>query len=171
GLVCRRCGISRPTLRKWWRRYQTLGEAGLASQSRRPQQSPKRKVFETEVQWILDLRHTRHLGARRIQNELQRLHECQLGLATIQKVLQQNQVPPLRRKRRKQHYKRYQRPVPGDRVQMDTCKIDVGIYQYTAIDDCSRFLVLAVYPKRTATNTVDFIYRVVEQMPFPVQRF
>jgi transposase-like protein len=21
GLVCRRCGISRPTLRKWWRRY------------------------------------------------------------------------------------------------------------------------------------------------------
>ncbi len=22
GLVCRRCGISRPTLRKWWRRYE-----------------------------------------------------------------------------------------------------------------------------------------------------
>ncbi|WP_435370220.1 helix-turn-helix domain-containing protein, partial [Acinetobacter indicus] len=21
GLVCRRCGISRPTLRKWWKRY------------------------------------------------------------------------------------------------------------------------------------------------------
>jgi transposase-like protein len=27
GLVCRRCGISRPTLRKWWRRYQADGEA------------------------------------------------------------------------------------------------------------------------------------------------
>ena len=22
GVVCRRCGIARPTLRKWWRRYQ-----------------------------------------------------------------------------------------------------------------------------------------------------
>ena len=28
GLVCRRCGIARPTLRKWWRRYQAEGEAG-----------------------------------------------------------------------------------------------------------------------------------------------
>ena len=32
GLVCRRCGISRPTLRKWWRRYQEAGEDGLRSQ-------------------------------------------------------------------------------------------------------------------------------------------
>jgi transposase len=36
GLVCRRCGISRPTLRKWWRRYQADGEAGLVEHSRRP---------------------------------------------------------------------------------------------------------------------------------------
>ena len=33
GLVCRRCGISRPTLRKWWRRYQAEGEAGLEARS------------------------------------------------------------------------------------------------------------------------------------------
>src|ERR1051325_5721244 len=36
GLVCRRCGISRPTLRKWWRRYQADGDAGLSDRSRRP---------------------------------------------------------------------------------------------------------------------------------------
>jgi len=35
-LTCRRCGISRPTLRKWFRRYQEQSEAGLHSQSRRP---------------------------------------------------------------------------------------------------------------------------------------
>ena len=34
GVVCRRCGISRPTLRKWWRRYQALGMAGLEEQTR-----------------------------------------------------------------------------------------------------------------------------------------
>lgn len=33
GLVCRRCGISRPTLRKGWWRYQAEGEAGLKSRS------------------------------------------------------------------------------------------------------------------------------------------
>jgi transposase-like protein len=28
GIVCRRCGISRPTLRKWWRRYQEQASKG-----------------------------------------------------------------------------------------------------------------------------------------------
>jgi hypothetical protein len=27
--------------------------------------------------------------------------------------------------------------VPGDRVQIDVCKIVPAVYQYTAIDDCS----------------------------------
>ena len=53
GVVCRRCGISRPTLRKWWRRYQALGMAGLEEQSRRPHSSPGRKVLEREEGLIL----------------------------------------------------------------------------------------------------------------------
>jgi transposase-like protein len=35
GVVRLGCGISRPTLRKWWRRYQEKGEAGLKSRNRR----------------------------------------------------------------------------------------------------------------------------------------
>jgi hypothetical protein len=53
---------------------------------------------------------------------------------------------------------------------MDTCKIRKGFYQYTAIDDCTRFKVLALYPKRTAENTLIFLEKVVEEMPFPIQR-
>ena len=60
--------------------------------------------------------------------------------------------------------------MPGDRVQMDTCKIVPGLYQYTAIDDCSRFQVLGVFPRRTAANTLAFLDRVAAEMPFPVQR-
>lgn len=69
GLVCRRCGISRPTLRKWWQRYRKDGVDGLGSQSRRPKSSPSTKVGETEEQLILSLRRSRNLGARRIQSE------------------------------------------------------------------------------------------------------
>jgi transposase InsO family protein len=53
---------------------------------------------------------------------------------------------------------------------MDTCKIRPGLYQYTAIDDCSRWQVLGLYPRRTAANTLDFLDRVAAEMPFPVQR-
>lgn len=171
GLVCRRCGISRPTLRKWVRRYTEQGVVGLQSLSRRPHSSPTRKVTCEIEGWILDLRKSRNLGARRIQNELARLHECRLSLATIHKVLRVQKAKPLRKSRRGRKPKRYSRPIPGDRVQMDVCKIAPGKYQYTAVDDCTRYRVLALFPRKTAANTLEFIDQVIEEMPFPVQRF
>lgn len=44
GLVCRRCGISRPTLRKWLKRYNKFGEEGLNEISRKPHKSPSTKL-------------------------------------------------------------------------------------------------------------------------------
>lgn len=70
----------------------------------------------------------------------------------------------------KKDFQRYECPIPDDIVQMDTCKIALGIYQYTAIDDCSRYRVLRCYSRCTAANTVDFIEHVVEEMPYSIQR-
>ncbi len=53
---------------------------------------------------------------------------------------------------------------------MDTMKAAPAVYQYTAVDDCSRFRVLGVFRRRTAANTVQFLERVVEEMPFAIQR-
>ena len=53
---------------------------------------------------------------------------------------------------------------------MDTCKIAPGFYQYTAIDDSTHYQVLEVYSQRTAQNTLDFLEKVIEEMPFPIQR-
>jgi len=117
------------------------------------------------------MRNKRNLGARRIQNELFREHELSLSLDTIHKVLTKHNVKPIKRPRKKKSdFIRYERPVPGDRVQMDTTKVAPGIYQFTAVDDCSRYRVLGVYNRATAANTLDFLDRVVEEMPFPIQR-
>lgn len=170
GLTCRRCGISRPTLRKWLRRYEELGVAGLKSQSKRPMSSPTQKIGEQQIEWILSLRNERKLGVRRIQNELKQLHGLALSLATIHKVLTRQKVEPLRRIRRVQKPKRYQKAIPGERVQMDTCKVSPGLYQYTAVDDCTRYQAIRLYPSRTAVNTLLFLECVIDEMPFPVQR-
>jgi len=172
GVVCRRCGISRPTLRKWWRRYQAQGTAGLEENSRRPHDSPGRKVLEPEEKLILQLRRERKLGLRRLRIELIRGHDLRLSLDTLHKVLARHGLnrPPPRPKLERKGTRRYSRPVPGDRVQLDTCKIAPGLYQYTAIDDCSRWQVLGVYPNRDAASTLDFLDRVRAGMPFPVQR-
>lgn len=61
--------------------------------------------------------------------------------------------------------------MPGQREQMDTTQIGIGLYQFTAIDDCTRWCVLALYSERTADNAVDFLMEhVLEEMPFPIQR-
>jgi transposase InsO family protein len=172
GIVCRRCGISRPTLRKWLRRYQTGGIEALSDYSRKPKHSPSQKVFSQQESLILAMRKERQLGVRRIQNELCRLHDLSLSLATIHKVLDRNDAKYLKIKRpyRKQH-KRYNCKLPGERVQMDVCKITARCYQYTAIDDCTRWKVVALYPRLTDLNTLNFLDQVIERMPFPIQRF
>ena len=170
GFVCRRCGISRPTLRKWVRRFEKEGQDGLQDRSKKPLHSPNRKITEQLEQQILELRKSRNLGARRIQAELIRLHNIRLSLESIHKVLKKRNAPPIRKLKRKKQFKRYEREIPGDRVQVDTCKIGPGIYQYTAVDDCTRWRVLELYTRRNGQNTLDFIEVMVEQFPFPIQR-
>ena len=170
GLVCRRCGISRPTPRKWVRRFHEAGEAGLLNRSRRPVRPPNRRVFDKERLLILRLRAERKLGARRIQSELQRHHDLWLSLDSIHKVLVSSQgSPPVRSVPRKTRH-RYARLIPGDRVQLDTCTIAPRCYQYTAGDVCTRYRVPAFFRRRTAISTLVFVARVLEEMPFPLQR-
>ena len=116
GYVYRHCGISRPTLRKWLKRYQEHGIDGLQEQSKRPHTFPNQKLNDENKGWILAFRKERNLGAHRIKTELLRLHNCSLGLATIQKVLLKANVKPIAKLKRKKKFKRYQRPIPGDRI-------------------------------------------------------
>ena len=84
--VCLKCGISRPTLRKWVGRYQERRAGRSDEQSRRPDKSPAARISERERQWITELR-ARGLGSRRIQSELKRSHDFDVSRPTIEKVL------------------------------------------------------------------------------------
>ncbi len=105
-----------------------------------------------------------------IQSELKWLNSLSLVIATIHKILCRNQVKLIVKFRRKTKFIRYEYPDPGERVQMDTCKIGPGLYQYTSVDDCTRYRVLRFYSRRTAANIPDFIDCVIEEMPFPIHR-
>ena len=116
-----------------------------------PKNCPLQKRNEIDETLIINLRKERKLGARRIQSELKRLHNISFSTATIHKVLKKYNVAPLKLKRHyRKQVKRYSCKVPGERVQMDVCKIANHLYQYTAIDDCTRYKVLALYKRRTA---------------------
>ena len=139
------------------------------SVSKRPHRSPNRKLTDQDRSTILQLRGEGN-GARPIQTELRLFGQTEFALATIHKVLTAANVKPLVKPWRSRVPHRYSRPIPGDRVHTDTMKIAPGVYQYTAVDDCSRFRVLGVHPRRNARNTLLFLDRVTEEMPFPIQR-
>ena len=133
GKVCDHFSISRFTLRKWFKRYEEKGIEGLQELSRKPHNSPASKIDGKQEEIIISLRKDRKLGTRRIQSELKRLHKISLSLATIHKVIKKHDLPYLQKKR---HYrktiKRYSCKIPGQRIQMDVCKITAGLYQYRA---------------------------------------
>jgi transposase InsO family protein len=53
---------------------------------------------------------------------------------------------------------------------MDVCKIGQGLYQYTAIDDCSRYKVMALFKRRTAANSIACLEQDTKEIPFSIQR-
>jgi transposase InsO family protein len=91
------------------------------------------------------------------------------SLAKIHKYLKRNNIPYLQKKRTyRKRARRRNCKIPGERIQIDVCKIAVGIYQYTAVDDPARYKVLGVYKRRAGKNTIDFIETYVFcGMPFP----
>lgn len=95
--VCAAFGISRPTLRKWSRRFEERGPAGLQEPTRAPASSPNRKVFAAEEALILSLRREKRLGVHRLRSELRHGHGLELSADTILKVLRRAGEPSLGR--------------------------------------------------------------------------
>ena len=71
-------------------------------------------------------------------------------------------------------WKRYEKPQPGHRLQMDVKFLEripgtrKRLYQFTAIDDCTRIRVLKVYDACNQGTAIRFIDEVVRRLPFRV---
>jgi transposase InsO family protein len=168
--AARRCGIARSTLYRWINYYEKEGKAGLAGKSQKPKRLANLKVNNELNNLILQIRQKHKFGPQRISIYLLREHRLKLSVPTIWRVLKKNQVKALKRYRGKQKIKRYSRPIPGERVQMDVTKICSKCYQFTAIDDCTRLRVLRLYSNKKAESAIRFLFEVLDSFPFPIQR-
>ncbi|WP_430981245.1 helix-turn-helix domain-containing protein [Sphingobacterium kitahiroshimense] len=74
--------MTRPTLRKWFKRFKESGIDGLCELSRRPHKI-HHKITKEDEHRILDLRINRNLGHRSITSEMKRLYESSISTATV----------------------------------------------------------------------------------------
>jgi transposase InsO family protein len=175
--TCRYYGITRQSYYVWYRRYEAEGIDGLRDRSSRPLSSPKATKTEI-VGKIVYLRQNYHFGPLKIQMYLKRYHDIDIsssGVWRILKRLELNRLPSSQRyKRHQQRWKRYEKPQPGHRVQIDV-KFVAPIagsrkkhYQFTAIDDCTRLRVLRIYDRINQQTAIRFVDYVLEKLPFRV---
>ena len=175
--TCRHFGISRKTFYKWKRRFSAAGAAGLCDQPRTPKRSPNATKAEV-VSKNLYLRERYHFGAGRIADYLKRFHQVAIARSSVHRILGKHgmQRLPANQKHRphKQRWQRYEKPQPGHRLQVDVKFLEripgtrKRLYQFTAIDDCTRIRVLKIYDACNQRTAIRFMDEVQRRLPFRV---
>jgi transposase InsO family protein len=175
--ACRHFGLSRKTFYKWNARYKAHGEAGLCDQPRIPLRSPRATSAEV-ISKILYLRQNYHFGPGKIADYLRRFHHVTVARSTVHRILIRhgmNRLPANQKRRPNgRAWRRYEKPQPGHRLQLDVKFLEriagtrKRLYQFTAIDDCTRIRVLKIYDACNQSSAIRFVDEVIRRLPFRV---
>lgn len=153
--------VSRQTLHAWLARYEAEGLEGLADRSHRPVACPHQMPAWLEAR-VLEMRRAHPFwGPRRILAELvrARVEPVPSESAVYRCLVRAGVIEPVRRRRRSEAFKRWERAAPMELWQMDV----VGGFHLadgstakalTGIDDHSRFCVSARLMPRERTQAV-----------------
>jgi transposase InsO family protein len=187
-LTARHFGVSRPTVYRWQSREDPRRPESLADRSSRPTRVRRPTWGERELTAVKQARRQYPRWGKDklvlvVARRGVRLSVSMVG--RILRVLQQTGqlVEPLRRistrKRRSRRPYAVRKPrdyapeAPGDLVQLDTLDIrpepGVILKQFTARDVVSRWDVLHLASRATATTATAALDAVLARMPFPVR--
>jgi transposase InsO family protein len=175
-LACLKLGYRRSYFYFWYNRLKEadFDISSLEKRSRRPLSHPQKTPQEI-VDKIVSLRKQTNYGPERLQFHLQHQYGLHLAKSTIGHILKrENLIPPKRSKLRKKHPRRYQMPNPGDLIQMDVKYLPYRIkgqqhYQYTALDDCTRWRFAKIYYELSVNNTEAFFKELLKVTPFKIK--
>jgi transposase InsO family protein len=171
--TCRFFGISRSQFYYWHERYRQAGVDGLRGLKRGPKVSPWRTPPDVE-RLVLRLRQERQYGVVRLSLFLHRYHQVYVSPPTIYRILKEHRVPRVSQKRyRPGPTRRRDLHVPGQSVQVDVKHLKLEHrrrYQFTAIDEATRFRVLKLYDHSTIQSAVDFVEQLRRTLPVAIQR-
>jgi transposase-like protein len=159
--VARRYGVARQTVHAWLRRYADGGMGALADRPTRPASCPHQMAAATEARIVQMRREHPGWGPSRLRWELERAGVTPLpGRSAVYRALvRHGLVEARRRRRRREDYRRWERPRAMDLWQMDVMgrvflADGTEVKIVTGIDDHSRFVVCAKAVLRATARPV-----------------
>lgn len=175
----RRYNVSRPTIYSWQKRYDgSLGS--LKDFSRRPHHHPNEHT-EAELKLIGDMRRRNPNAGLVVFWVKLRQRGYSRSISGLWKVLERTNQTRVKLPNPKYKPKPYEEmQYPGQRGQIDVkfvpascltdeAAIDGGFYQYTFIDEYSRFRYLEAFQEHSTYSSSEFIKHVVKKFPYAIE--
>ena len=188
-LTCRYFGISPQTFYRWKRRYDPHNLKSLEDRSRRPRRL-RQPTWSTElVERVLKLREEYPRWGKDKLVVLLREGRWQVSTSMVGRIMRylkdrgmlrepvSNHISARKRHRQRPYATRkpkdYLAKEPGDIVQLDTLDVrplpGVVLKHFTARDMVSRWDVIEVYSRATATTAAHFLDKLERRAPFPLR--
>lgn len=168
--------LSRKTVYKWWKRWDGTWSS-LLDRSRRPHHSP-RSHTEEERNQIRRLAKKHHWTDLILTyQEMREKYGYSRSYGGFLRIVRKLYEEKGKKKRTKRKNKPYQRAAyPGQKVQMDVkyvpseCVTDgKKYYQYTAIDECTRWTYRQMYDEHSTYSSKAFLDELIQKAPFPIR--
>ena len=182
-LASRIYGVSLSSVKRWCKRYNGTWQS-LAERSHRPHSHPSRQTEAEEIiiRAAFKAKHFRYGWDGVFDEAVEKGYRRSLSgmiyaarrMGLTQKVKEKK--PPRRNDRRYPELL-----TPGEKVQIDVKEVPYyclkgavkrngrHLYQWTAIDECSRYRYVFGYEEHTPENSVDFLRRLQKVFPFKIQ--
>ena len=175
--VSNELNVSRQSIHKWLCRYKRFGIDGLIVKKKNGCKQAHNKTSPQLEQLVINISDKYwNDGVITLHDHLLYENNIDLHPTTIYRILKRNNMrytsnyPHTRMKWKK---KLYAHQTPGLELQMDTTYpfgYKQGKVIYTIIDDATRWVFAWSYEKANAINTVDFLSKVILNIPFPIQK-
>lgn len=178
--ACYKYNVPRATVYRWVKRYDGT-ERSLCDRSRRPHHHPNQHCAE-ELKLISDMRR-RNPEAGLVVFWVKLMQRgYKRSIPALWRVLKRMAMQPTKPPNPKYIPKQYEKMrYPGQRVQVDVkyvpkaCivgednEMKEGYYQYTALDEYSRFRILWASKEFSTYSSVLFVEQLIKSCPFKIE--
>jgi len=170
--MSRVCPFSERTLKYWLSKYRKYGMEGLKNKPRKPKSQPNETPIR-EKERIIELRKKTGLCAEKLNYKLKK-EGMGIHNRTIGKIIKaEGLTRKYRIKKFKYKYVKTQ-PSPGELVEIDIKYVprklgDKRYYQFTAIDNSSRWRYMQIYDDMGNGSAIAFLNKLLEKAPFRIR--
>lgn len=166
--------VCRNAIYEWRQKYDGTWKS-LRDRSHRPHSHPNQQT-EEELK-LIERYYRRYKGDKMQMWDKLRERGYKRCYQSMLRAIRKLTLEDTQERRQSYNPKPYKRAdYPGQKVQIDVKFVPSycvtngqKYYQYTAIDECTRWCFREMYDEHSTYSSLDFIKKVVEKFPFPIR--